>query len=67
MDFGIARDRNFADLTEAGTGIGTPSYMSPEQILGDNLDARSDIFSLGVVLYQMLTGESRLLRTKTSR
>jgi serine/threonine-protein kinase len=56
MDFGIARDTSFADLTEAGTGIGTPAYMSPEQVLGDKLDARSDIFSLGVVLYQMLTG-----------
>jgi serine/threonine-protein kinase len=56
MDFGIARDKSFADLTEAGTGIGTPAYMSPEQILGENLDARSDIFSLGIVLYQMLTG-----------
>jgi serine/threonine-protein kinase len=56
MDFGIARDRNFEDLTEAGTGIGTPAYMSPEQILGDKLDARSDIFSLGIVLYQMVTG-----------
>jgi serine/threonine-protein kinase len=57
MDFGIARDTNFGDLTEAGTGIGTPAYMSPEQVLGDKLDARSDIFSLGVVLYQMLTGK----------
>jgi len=57
MDFGIARDTNFADLTEAGTGIGTPAYMSPEQVLGDKLDARSDIFSLGVVLYQMVTGK----------
>jgi len=56
MDFGIARDTNFGDLTEAGTGIGTPAYMSPEQVLGDKLDARSDIFSLGVVLYQMVTG-----------
>jgi len=57
MDFGIARDQTFAeDLTEAGTGIGTPSYMSPEQILGDKLDARSDLFSLGIVLYQMCTG-----------
>lgn len=58
MDFGIARDRNYEDdLTETGTGIGTPSYMSPEQILGDKLDARSDIFSLGIVLYQMVTGK----------
>jgi serine/threonine-protein kinase len=57
MDFGIARDTNFGDLTEQGTGIGTPAYMSPEQVLGDKLDARSDIFSLGVVLYQMLTGK----------
>ena len=56
MDFGIARDHALADLTEAGTGVGTPSYMSPEQILGDKLDFRSDIFSLGIVLYQMLTG-----------
>jgi eukaryotic-like serine/threonine-protein kinase len=56
MDFGIARDINLGDLTEAGTGIGTPAYMSPEQILGDKLDARSDLFSLGIVLYQMLTG-----------
>jgi serine/threonine-protein kinase len=57
MDFGIARDQTYdEDLTEAGTGIGTPSYMSPEQILGDKLDARSDIFSLGIVLYQMCTG-----------
>lgn len=56
MDFGIARDRSFEDLTEVGTGIGTPAYMSPEQILGDKIDARSDLFSLGVVLYQMLTG-----------
>ncbi|MBK9032644.1 MAG: serine/threonine protein kinase [Myxococcales bacterium] len=56
MDFGIARDKSFEDLTEAGIGIGTPAYMSPEQILGDKLDARSDLFSLGIVLYQMLTG-----------
>jgi eukaryotic-like serine/threonine-protein kinase len=58
MDFGIAQDRNYGqDLTEIGTGIGTPAYMSPEQIVGDRLDARSDIFSLGIVLYQMVTGQ----------
>jgi eukaryotic-like serine/threonine-protein kinase len=56
MDFGIARDESLTDLTETGTGLGTPSYMSPEQILGDKLDQRTDIWSLGVVFYQMLTG-----------
>tara|TARA_R110002096_G_scaffold416429_1_gene618910 strand:- start:70786 stop:72114 length:1329 start_codon:yes stop_codon:yes gene_type:complete len=57
MDFGIAQDHSLGeDLTQTGTGIGTPSYMSPEQILGDKLDASSDIFSLGIVLYQMVTG-----------
>jgi serine/threonine protein kinase len=57
MDFGIARDDTMRDLTETGTGLGTPSYMSPEQILGDKLDFRSDLFSLGIVLYQMVTGQ----------
>jgi serine/threonine-protein kinase len=57
MDFGIARDDTLSDLTETGTGLGTPSYMSPEQILGDKLDFRSDLFSLGIVLYQMITGK----------
>jgi len=65
MDFGIARDTSFGDLTEAGTGIGTPAYMSPEQVLGDKLDARSDIFSLGVVLYQMLTGKKPFVEDET--
>ena len=57
MDFGIAREEASLDPTESTAGIGSPSYMSPEQILGDKLDARSDIFSLGIVLYQMLTGK----------
>jgi tRNA A-37 threonylcarbamoyl transferase component Bud32 len=55
-DFGIARiDRS--ELTQAGTVLGTPSYMSPEQFLGTPVDGRSDIFSCGVILYQFLTGE----------
>ena len=55
-DFGIARFDS-GDLTQAGSVIGTPSYMSPEQCRGDPVDARSDVFSAGVVLYEMLSGE----------
>jgi len=56
MDFGIAQSRNLESLTMPGTLIGTPAYMSPEQILGQQLDARSDVFSFGIVLYETLTG-----------
>jgi eukaryotic-like serine/threonine-protein kinase len=56
MDFGIARDEKMGDLTRPGTSLGTPAYMSPEQIMGVKIDFRSDIFSFGIVLYQMLTG-----------
>ncbi|MBI2750894.1 MAG: serine/threonine protein kinase, partial [Burkholderiales bacterium] len=55
-DFGIARIES-SELTQAGTVLGTPSYMSPEQFLGTPVDGRSDIFSCGVILYQFLTGE----------
>jgi eukaryotic-like serine/threonine-protein kinase len=55
-DFGIARTEA-SDLTQAGVGLGTPAYMSPEQVVGDKLDHRSDIFSLGIVMYQMVTGK----------
>ena len=55
MDFGIAKVPA-AQLTNAGEFFGTPSYMSPEQAAGEPLDARSDVFSLGAVLYLMLTG-----------
>jgi eukaryotic-like serine/threonine-protein kinase len=66
MDFGIVRDATYNDdLTQTGTGVGTPSYMSPEQILGDRLDARSDIFSLGIVLYQMATGRKPFVESET--
>lgn len=56
MDFGIAKLPSM-HLTVTGTVLGTPYYMSPEQISGRNVDIRSDIFSLGAVLYQVLTGE----------
>ncbi len=61
MDFGIARHDDLQDLTETGAGLGTPSYMSPEQIVGEKLDFRTDVFSLGIVLYQMLTGRKPFL------
>jgi serine/threonine-protein kinase len=55
-DFGIARIES-SQYTQAGTVLGTPAYMSPEQFMGQIVDGRSDIFSAGVVLYQFLTGE----------
>jgi tRNA A-37 threonylcarbamoyl transferase component Bud32 len=59
MDFGIAKalDVDSQGLTGTGVAIGTPQYMSPEQASGEVVDARSDIYSLGVVGYQMLTGQ----------
>ncbi|MEP6732657.1 MAG: protein kinase [bacterium] len=60
MDFGIARLATRSPkqgLTQAGMAIGTPEYMSPEQLLGDELDARADIYSAGVVLYECITGQ----------
>jgi eukaryotic-like serine/threonine-protein kinase len=55
-DFGIARIES-STLTRAGTVMGSPSYMSPEQFLGLSIDARSDLYSAGVVLYELLAGE----------
>jgi serine/threonine protein kinase len=57
MDFGIARSTKTRGLTEPGAIIGTPEYMSPEQSLGDEVDIRSDIYSLGVVLFELVTGK----------
>ena len=56
MDFGIARISS-SQLTQTGTVMGTPSYMSPEQVRGESLDGRADQFSLGVIAYEMLTGK----------
>jgi len=56
-DFGIARLMGEPAITQNGQVFGTPSYMSPEQVAGKEIDARSDIFSLGVLLYEMISGQ----------
>jgi eukaryotic-like serine/threonine-protein kinase len=55
-DFGIARMRTSSELTQTGVMLGSPKYMSPEQVVGKRADHRSDIFSLGIILYEMLCG-----------
>ena len=57
MDFGIARSVQVTGMTQTGSVLGTPDYMSPEQVKGQQADARSDIFALGVIFFELLTGE----------
>jgi serine/threonine-protein kinase len=56
MDFGIAKSRSEQDLTRPGTTMGSLYYMSPEQVRGGTVDARSDIYSVGVMMYELLAG-----------
>ena len=57
MDFGIARATDGTSMTATGAIVGTPDYMSPEQVKGERAGMASDVFSFGVILYEMLTGE----------
>jgi serine/threonine protein kinase/predicted negative regulator of RcsB-dependent stress response len=55
MDFGIARSVDVGGMTQTGMLVGTPEYMSPEQVMGEHVDVRSDLFTLGVILFELLT------------
>jgi tRNA A-37 threonylcarbamoyl transferase component Bud32/tetratricopeptide (TPR) repeat protein len=57
MDFGLARLGGSSEMTRAGAVMGTPNYMAPEQVRGERVDARADVFSLGAVFHEMLSGQ----------
>lgn len=62
LDFGIAKlreDDHVTTITRAGDLVGTPAYMAPEQVTGEPIDSRADLYSLGVLMYRMLTGRNR--------
>src|SRR4029079_17879474 len=56
-DFGVARSAGVSGITGSGVVVGTPEYLSPEQARADPVDPRSDLYALGLVLYEMLTGK----------
>src|SRR5215469_4616323 len=58
MDFGIARSLEMTGMTQTGSLVGTPEYMSPEQAKGEEVDARSDLFTVGIIFYELLTGKT---------
>lgn len=60
LDFGLAAVSGNEDLTKTGSTIGTVAYMSPKQVEGEIVDTRTDIYSFGIVLYELLTGPGRL-------
>ena len=57
MDFGIALSHEVEEITDSNVIVGTPQYLSPEQVEGKKVDQRSDIYSLGVILFEMVTGQ----------
>src|SRR5207245_579610 len=57
MDYGIARARRFEGITVTGAFLGTPDYVAPETVEGKGTDARSDLYALGVIFYEILTGK----------
>ena len=65
MDFGIARSTLTSSMTQTGALIGTPDYMSPEQAKGQTVDARSDLFAVGIIFYEILSGQSPYIADTT--
>jgi serine/threonine-protein kinase len=66
LDFGLARLASSSNLTQSSVAIGTPSYMAPEQTVGGEVDERTDIYQVGVVLFEMVTGERLFVAEDTS-